>query len=120
MRRSGCRQTIERASVTMPAARRVRLKNHQLSINFLDGILIRMQDTAQHRRLSVLYPPGIRVATDLYGLKSKSLVRYQGWRVGDWEVVLLLESACEGKMVSAGERCLGHQEGGLKERVEDE
>lgn len=40
IRRSGCRQTIERASVTTPAARRVRLKDHQLSINFLDGILI--------------------------------------------------------------------------------
>lgn len=39
MRTSGCRHTIERVRVTMPAARRVRLKNHQLSINFLDGIL---------------------------------------------------------------------------------
>ena len=40
MRMSACRHTIERARVTMPAARRVTLKNHQLSINFLDGILL--------------------------------------------------------------------------------
>lgn len=59
------------------------------------------------------------MVTHLYGLESTSLVRYQGWGVGDWEVVLL-ESACEGIMVSTGERCLVHQEGGVKERVEDE
>ena len=39
-RRSGCRHTIERARVTVPAARRVRLKNHQLSISFFDGMLL--------------------------------------------------------------------------------
>jgi len=38
--------------------------------------------------------------------------------IGDWEMALL-ERACEGKAVSAGERCLGHQEGGEKERTED-
>lgn len=30
-----------------------------------------------------------------------------------------LERACEGKVVSAGEKCLRHQEGGEKERIED-
>lgn len=40
IRISDCRHTIERARVTMPAARRVTLKNHQLSISFLDGILL--------------------------------------------------------------------------------
>ena len=39
MRILGCRHTIDKARVTVPAARRARLKNHQLSINFFDGIL---------------------------------------------------------------------------------
>jgi hypothetical protein len=40
MRISGCRHTIDRARVTTPAARRVTLKNHQLSISLLDGIFL--------------------------------------------------------------------------------
>lgn len=42
MRISDCRHTIDKARVTMPAARRVRLRHHQLSISFLDGISLRM------------------------------------------------------------------------------
>ena len=38
-------------------------------------------------------------------------------RVRNWELVLL-ERAYEGITISAGERCLEHQEG-VKERVED-
>ena len=40
MRTLGSRQTIDSASVTVPAARRVILKNHQLSMSFLEGILL--------------------------------------------------------------------------------
>lgn len=40
MRTSVCLHTIDRARVTVPAARRVTLNNHQLSIRFLDGILL--------------------------------------------------------------------------------
>lgn len=40
MRTSGCRHTIDKAIVTVPAARRVTLKNHQVSISVLDGILL--------------------------------------------------------------------------------
>lgn len=39
MRRSGRPHTMERATDTAPAAKRVKLKNHQKPINLLDGIL---------------------------------------------------------------------------------
>lgn len=69
MRISACRHTMERARVTTPAARRVALKNHQLSINFLEGILLR---TGWVVRVGDCVPSERRRV-----------------RVGDWEIVQL-------------------------------
>ena len=70
MRMSGCRHTIDRARVTMPAARRVTLKSHQLRINFLDGMLLieNVGDCALEW-LSARYPPKAKTSAHLYELE---------------------------------------------------
>ena len=58
------------------------------------------------------------MGTHLYGLEAVSGAGDEGV-VGDWEIEVL-ERVRGGEAVSTGGRCLEHQEGGEKERIEDE